>query len=199
MRLFLSVTSPFARKVHIVLLEKALAFEADYRLGSDPEVVRLNPLAKIPALVREDGTALYDSSVIVQYLEALAPTPAVFPADPMARIEVLRWEALCDGLCDAVILAMLEGRRPAERQDPGTIAHHHGKVRRALQLVEADLGERAWAVGHTYTLADIAIAMAVGYVNLRAPALLEPHPALMQRYARLMERPTIAKTAPPSA
>ncbi|MDP2305641.1 MAG: glutathione S-transferase N-terminal domain-containing protein [Pseudomonadota bacterium] len=198
MRLLLSATSPFARKVHVVLLEKGIAFEPVYVAPSDPTVTQANPLGKIPALVREDGRALYDSPVIVQYLELHTPMPALLPAEPGARIDALCWEALCDGLCDAVVAGMLERRRPADRQDAGTLAHHEGKVRRALEVMEADLGTRVHAVADAYTLADIAIASALGYVGLRAPALLDAHPALVDRYARLSERSTIACTAPPT-
>lgn len=196
MRLLLSATSPYARKVHAVLLEKGLPFELGYTAPSDPAVSRVNPLGKIPALLRDDGTALYDSAVIVQYLELLAPTPPLLPADAAARIEVLRWEALCDGVSDATVSGMLERRRSGERQDPGWIAHQDGKVRRGLAVMEADLGDREWAVG-VFSLADIAIAATFGYVRLRSPSLLDPHPALADRYSRLCERPSIGKTAPP--
>lgn len=199
MRLLLSATSPFARKVHVVLLEKGIPFEPVYLLASDPAVTAANPLGKIPALVRNDGPALYDSPVIVQYLELHTPSPALIPTAAGPRIDVLRWEALCDGLCDSVVINLFERRRAPERQDPGAMAHQDTKVRRALAVMEAELGSRAFAVADTYTLADITIAMAIGYVGLRSPALLEPHPALVERYARLCERPALGKTAPPPA
>ncbi len=199
MRLLLSATSPFARKVHVVLLEKGIPFVPVYLTAADPVVLAANPLGKIPALLRDDGSALYDSPVLVQYLEHHTPTPAVLPAEPGARIEVLRWEALCDGICDAVVVNLLERRRPPERQDPGSIAHQEGKVRRALTWMADDLGDRPYAVDGRFTLADIGIATAIGYIGLRCAPLLDAHPALVERYARLLERPSLEATAPPVA
>jgi glutathione S-transferase len=204
MRLLLSPTSPFARKVHAVLLEKGLPFETVYLTPADATVSAANPLGKIPALLRDDDSALYDSAlydsaVIVQYLEAIAPTPAVFPADPLARIEVLRWEALCDGVCDATVLRMVEGRRVSEKQEPKWIAHQEGKMRAGLVAIEAELGGRTYAVGGAFSLADIAIVMTVGYITLRAPELLAPHDALVRWAATHAERPSLAMTAPPAA
>lgn len=204
MRLLLSPTSPFARKVHAVLLEKGLPFETVYLTPADATVSAANPLGKIPALLRDDDSALYDSAlydsaVIVQYLEAIAPTPAVFPADPLARIEVLRWEALCDGVCDATVLRMVEGRRVSEKQEPKWIAHQEGKMRAGLVAIEAELGGRTYAVGGAFSLADIAIVMTVGYVTLRAPELLAPHDALVRWATTHAERPSLAMTAPPAA
>lgn len=117
MRLLLSATSPYARKVHVALLEKGVPFQPAFVTAADPSVAAANPLGKVPALVRADDTVLYDSPVILQYLEVLAPAPALYPADPLARIEALRWEALGDGICDATVTRMLEGRRAPERQD----------------------------------------------------------------------------------
>jgi glutathione S-transferase len=199
MRLLLSPTSPFARKVHAVLLEKGLPFEAVYLTPADAAVSAANPLGKVPALLRDDGSALYDSAVIVQYLEAIAPTPSVFPADPLARIEVLRWEALCDGVCDATVLRMIEGRRVPEKQEPKWIAHQEGKMRVGLAAIEADLAGRPYAVGGAFSLADIAIVMTVGYIALRAPALLAPHDGLVRWAATHGERTSLATTAPPPA
>ena len=197
MRLLHSLTSPFARKVRVTLLEKGLACEPVVLLAGDASVSAVNPLGKVPALLRADGTALYDSPVIVQYLEVLVPTPSLFPADPLARIEVLRLEALCDGICDAAVLRMIEGRRDPARQDPNAVAHQAAKITRGLAVLQAELGDRAYAVGDTYTLADTCVAMAIGYIDLRAPELLAPFPALVERYAAMLARPSLAATVPP--
>jgi glutathione S-transferase len=142
MRLLLSPTSPYARKVHVALLEKGLAVELVYVATVDPAVSAANPLGKIPALVREDGSTLYDSAVILQYLEVIAPTPPFYPADPLARVEALRWEALCDGICDAAVAQMIERRRAPERQEPKATAHQEAKIARGLATLEADLTGR---------------------------------------------------------
>lgn len=197
MRLIFTSTSPYARKVRIALSEKGLPFDAVQLAPSDPTVTSTNPLGKVPVLMRDDGSALYDSPVMVQYLEVIAPRPALYPADPLARIEVLRWEALGDGICDATVARMIENRRTSEKHDPGTVAHQEAKIARGLAAMERDLGDRPFAVGESFTLADIVVAMVVGYVDLRADALLEPHPALRARYGRLCERPSIGETTPP--
>lgn len=197
MRLLLSATSPYARKAHVALLEKGVAFEPVFLLASDPTVAAANPLGKIPALVCADGAVVYDSPVIVQYLEVVAPNPALYPADPLARIDALRWEALGDGVCDAVVARMMESRRPAERQDPGSMAHQAGKVTRGLAAMEQTLGDREYAVGGAFSLADIVIACTIGYADLRAPELLEPFGALRARYNGMLARPSLAATVPP--
>lgn len=197
MRLLLSPTSPYARKVHVALLEKGVAFTAEHVTTADPVVAATNPLGKIPALVLPDGRALYDSPVILQYVEVVAPEPPLYPADPLARIEALRWEALGDGICDAAVTRLLESRRAPERQEPASLAHQASKIARGLAAFSRDLGDRPYAVGNTFTVADVAIAATLGYVELRAPELLEPHPELRARYAASLARPSLAATVPP--
>lgn len=197
MRLYLSPTSPYARKVRVALREKGVAYEPVVVATSDPGLPDVNPLGKIPVLVLADGTAVYDSPVILQYVEAIAPTPPLYPADPLARVATLRWEALCDGICDAAVIRLLEGRRTPERQDPDARAHQEKKIGRGLAALERDLGEREFAVGNALTVADIAVVAALGYVDLRAPELLAPHRALSARYAAALARPSFAETVPP--
>ncbi|MFZ5476046.1 MAG: glutathione S-transferase family protein [Myxococcota bacterium] len=195
MRLLYTPTSPYARKVRIALREKGIACEEVFVPPSDSAVADQNPLGKVPALARDDGRALYDSPVILQYLELVAPTPALYPADAPARVEALRWEALCDGICDATVTRMLEGRRASP--EAGALAHQEAKIARGLAAVERDLAGRAFAVGDTYSVADVAAAATVGYVDLRAGALLDAYPKLRVWYKAQLARPSVAATVPP--
>jgi glutathione S-transferase len=188
MKLYLTPTSPYARKVHVALLEKGVPFELVNVSLPAPDLAALNPLAKVPTFELDDGRGLYDSPVILQYLERF--DPKLYPADADARVEVLRWEALCDGVCDAVVSTVMEKRRASP--DAGALAHQEAKARRGLARMEADV------VGLTgFTAADIAIAAALGYVNLRSPALLEGLPNLARHHEALKLRPSVARTAPP--
>lgn len=202
MKLLYSPTSPFARKVRITLHEKQLECELvqDNVFSADAQTLLVNPLGKVPALVRDDGRALYDSPVIAQYLEVLRPEPRLWPAEPYARIEALRWEALGDGLCDAAVAVVLEGRRAAERQDAAWLARQRDKVQRALAVAQAELGASLHCVGDTFTIADIALICALGYLDLRMPAQWRGRYARLEAYAEhWASRPSVAATAPPPA
>lgn len=201
MKLYMSPTSPYARKVRAVLIEKGIDCE-QANAWADPAagLSGHNPLGKVPALVLDDGTDLFDSVVIVEYLDRAFPGPELIPAEPRARALVRRWEALADGVADATVLAMLERRRPAERLDPKAVERQLDKVRTALTRADADLAGRTWAVGDGLTLADLAVVCAVGYVHLRFPEVLEgAWPTLAAFVARVGARPSLATTAPPPA
>jgi glutathione S-transferase len=213
MLLLMTPTSPYARKCRMFAALKRMDLpcqeEPPHAPGS--RVPALNPLGKVPTLLRDDGSAVFDSRVIVQLLDFLAPSgPELLPRDPMRRIEVLRWEALFDGVCDAMVLAMMEERRPVEKQDAGWLARQMAKVQAGLEAGEqallnrsgvvekTGLSERAWLVGATVTLADLAMVAALGYVRLRAPAVVTGRfVALHAVEARLMALPAVAVTAPP--
>jgi glutathione S-transferase len=189
MRLHLTPTSPYARKVHVALIEKGVPFELVHVTLPAPGLVALNPLAKVPTLELDDGRGLYDSPVILQWLERF--DPKLYPADLDARVEVMRWEALCDGLCDAVVATVLEKRRA--QPDAGVLANHEGKARRALERMNADVGQ---LLG--FTAADVAIAAALGYVDLRAPQLRAGLAGLDRHFDALKQRPSVQRTAPPT-
>ncbi len=187
MRLLLTRTSPFAHKVHLALLEKGVACEYEYVQLGDPALLALNPLGKVPTLVRDDGRPLYDSAVILQWLERFGRP--LFPADPDARIDALQWEATCDGACDAIVASVAERRRAAP--DAGFITLQEGKARRALELLEATLGPSG-----RFDAVDIALVATLMYVDLRAPALREGLFGLDRRLAELVQRPSVATTRP---
>lgn len=172
-----SPASPFGRKTKIAASLLGLAVtvvEADTMNPTD-SIRRENPLGKIPTLVLDDGTTLFDSSVIVAYLDTLAGGNRLIPAEIGPRFAALRLEALADGLCEAALLQVYEGRwREEARRDPTWIEHQAGKVSRALAELEAKPPEGAVTVGH------IALACALGYLDLRFDgAWRADHPALV--------------------
>ena len=200
MKLIGSLASPFVRKVRIVAAEKRI----DYTLErvnpreSGGTLEGHNPLGKVPALVLEDGAALYDSRVIVEFLDAVSPIARLIPADHRERIEVRRWEALADGVLDAAALVRAERRRPAHLHDAAWIERQLGKVSRGLAVMDRDLDGRTWCAGNGYSLADIAVGCCTGWLVFRFPELAwrTEHPALARHHDKLMDRSAFAETAP---
>ncbi|MBI5609303.1 MAG: glutathione S-transferase N-terminal domain-containing protein [Deltaproteobacteria bacterium] len=198
--LLMTLTSPYARKCRMVALEKGVdlpcTVEPPHAQGS--RVGALNPLVKVPTLLLEDGTSVYDSRVIVEYLELLWPDPPLVPREPRDRIDALRWQALGDGLADAMVLLFSEGLRPAERRDADWEARQRHKVRATLALLDGVARPDQYLVGGRLTLADLATAAGVGYVGLRGAELLaEGYPNLHAWLAWFHERPSVRDTAPP--
>ena len=184
MKLIGTATSPFVRKVRIVLAEKKLdcPYVEDDVMAPDSLAARHNPLGKVPCLLLEGGEAVFDSRVIVEYLDALSPVGRLIPAAGRERMEVKQWEALADGLLDAAVLA-----------------RQLGKVEAALALMERQLGERPWCHGIHMSLADVALGCALGYLDFRFPQLdwRQRHPRLLKLHDKLMARPSFADTRPP--
>ena len=200
MKLIGSHTSPFARKVRIVLAEKKM--EYDFVIDSpwleDSKVPNLNPLGKIPVLMLDDETALFDSRVIVEYIDSVTPNNKLFPAPNRERIEVKRWEAVADGVCDAAASAVMEAKRPKKEQSAAWIVRQRDKVTRGLEFMADHLGEKPFCMGTHFSLADIAVGTALGYLAFRFPDInwQESHPNLGKLYAKLMLRPSLADTVP---
>jgi glutathione S-transferase len=201
MKLLASLASPYTRKVRVVLAEKRIACEmvlVDVNSPDSP-VPEVNPLGKIPALVLEDGAALFDSRVIVEYLDGLAPGARLIPEDARDRVAVRRWEALADGVLDAGLLVRYESLRPEGERSADWTAKQLGKIRRGLDAMQAELGGRDWCHGGRYSLADVALACCLGWLEFRRPGGVDwraSHPDLVRHYAKLMERPALAETAP---
>lgn len=200
MKLIASLTSPFARKVRIVAAEKHIEYElvVDVPWDPDTKVPEYNPLGKVPVWVFEDGKTLFDSRVIVEYLDSVSPVCHLIPTDARARITVKRCEALADGVSDAAALAYLERKRPEQHQDPVWIERQLGKVNAGLAAMSKELGMNNWCQGDTFTLADIAWGCTLGYLEFRFPELdwRRAHPLLSEYYDRIMRRPAFADTAP---
>ena len=201
MKLLGSPLSPYTRKVRIVLAEKKI--ECDFEKvdvnPSDNPVNAHNPLGKVPALVLDDGTALFDSRVIVEFLDSVSPISRRIPEDNRERVAVRRWEALADGSLDAGLLIRYESLRPKKEQSAAWAGKQSGKLRRGLAMIAAELGDKHWCHGDRYTLADIAIGCCLGWVEFRKPGgagWRGEYPNLALFHDRLMERPAFADTAP---
>ena len=197
MKLLGSRGSPYVRKVRIAFVEKNILYEYVVARPSDPNsgVAEFNPLGKVPVLVRLDGTALYDSSVIVEYLDRLSKTGKLMPDAFADRIEVRRWEALGNGIADATILTSHDYDK---RQTPQWHAKQQKKIAGGLAAMESDLGARQFCCGNGFTLADIACGMALGYLDHVLPDFewRSAHPALRAHAERLGERESFKTTMP---
>jgi glutathione S-transferase len=200
MKLLYSLTSPYARKVRVVAAEKRIELEMIKIVLADPDcpINQYNPLGKIPVLVLPDGETLFDSRVIVEYLDNRTPISRLLPQDHSARIWVRRWEALADGVCDAAVAAMQESRKPENLRDAATIAKQMGKVTRGLQALNEELGERKWCVDDAFSLADIALGCLLGWLAFRYPDLnwQAEHANLQRHYEEMMKRPSFSETIP---
>ena len=200
MKLIGSYTSPFVRKVRVVLAEKKI--EAEFAIESpwtpDSHVPDHNPLGKIPVLILDDGTPLFDSRVIVEYLDNVTPNNKLMPAPNRERMEVKRWEALADGLVEAGVTAVLEAKRPAGEKSPAWIERQQEKIRRTLDYMAGELGENPWCMGTHFSLADIAVGVALGYLDFRFPDLdwRSNRPGLVRIFEKLMLRPSFIETMP---
>ena len=201
MKLLATPTSPYARKVRVVLAEKKIEYvlveESPGAPGST--VSAFNPLGKIPVLVLDDGYAVYDSRVIVEYLDAVSPVTRLIPEPSRQRVAVRRWEALADGICDAASAIAREQRRTARQQNREWIERQAGKIALGVAELARELGERPWCSGETYSLADIATGCALGYLDLRQPDLTWriDYPNLARLADKLAKRPSFAETSPP--
>jgi glutathione S-transferase len=202
LRLIASLTSPYVRKVRIVMAEKKIecALELEDVWAVDTRIHDANPLGKVPCLIMEDGGAVFDSRVIVEYLDTLTPVGRLIPPNGRERVEVRVWEALADGVLDAAILVRLEKtQRPPEQQSQKWIDRQMGKVHHGLKAMSRGLGDKPWCNGNTYTLADIAVGCALGYLDFRFPEIdwRGQYPNLARLSEKLAARPSFIDTAPP--
>jgi glutathione S-transferase len=201
MKLLGSPASPYTRKVRIVLAEKKIdcEFEKVDVAPSENPVNAHNPLGKVPTLMLDDGTALFDSRVIVEFLDGVSPLARLIPEDNRERVAVRRWEALADGTLDAGLLIRYESLRPKKEQSESWTAKQAGKLKRGLAMLSGELGDRTWCHGDRYTLADIALGCCLGWVDFRKPGGVSwrgEYANLERHYAKLMERPAFADSVP---
>jgi len=201
MKLIGTPTSPYTRKARVVLAEKRIEYElvveAPYDAAS--EVPVYNPLGKVPVLVLDDATTIFDSRVIVEYLDNASPVAKLLPEGTRHRIQARRWEALADGCTDAIAAMVIEKRRPAEFQYGPFLERQQDKIARALQVMSDDLGTRSWCCGDFFTLADIAAGCCLGFLDLRLPdvAWRATYPNLARLAEKLAQRPSFRETVPP--
>ena len=203
MKLLGAVTSPYVRKVRIVMAEKKLEYEfvQEDVWAASTSIVLSNPLGKVPCLLMETGEALYDSRVIVEYLDTLSPVGKLIPPSGRERTEVKVWEALTDGLLDAAIAARLEahwvGRSEAERSQ-AWIDRQLGKVHDTLAAMSKGLSDNSMCAGIHLSLADIAVGCALGYLDFRFPniAWRRDYPNLDKLQEKLMQRQSFIESVP---
>jgi glutathione S-transferase len=205
MKLIGSLTSPYVRKVRIVMAEKKLDYHLEIEdvWGSD-HILEANPLGKVPCLVMEGGEAVFDSRVIVEYVDTLSPVGRLIPERGRERAEVRTWEALGDGVAEAAILARLEatwaGRADGERSQ-AWIDRQMRKVSASLAAMSKGLGDKPWCSGIHFSLSDIAVGCALGYLDFRFAHIdwRSDHPNLARLYEKLAPRQSFIDTAPPTA
>lgn len=200
MKLLGSLTSPYVRKTRIVLAEKKIDYEFIIDNGGADGfgLAERNPLCRIPVLILEDGSSLYDSRVIVEYLDSLAPNNRLIPQPGRERTFIKRCEALADGLCDAATSIIYETRRPAGEKSQGFIDRQRKVIGFGLAACATELGEQPWYHGTAISLADVAIGSMLGYLAFRFPdiAWRTEHANLARLFDKLMLRPSFADTLP---
>ncbi|MEN9880255.1 MAG: hypothetical protein RIQ55_901 [Pseudomonadota bacterium] len=199
MKLLGAPASPYARKVRLMLLEKHIPHDylIDMPREPDSQVARVNPLGRIPALILDDETCVFDSPVITEYVDSLNDTPILIPRDnAIARMRVRRWEALADGIMDAAIAVRTERIRPEDKQEPGNITLHNNAISRSLEFASTHLGNDAWVNGQMISLGDLALFAALVYLNLRQPERdwRTPHPNLAALFDQIAQRPSGKQT-----
>ena len=203
MKLIGAVTSPYVRKVRIVMAEKKLDYQfvTEDVWAADTSITQSNPLGKVPCLVMEGGEALFDSRVIVEYVDTLSPVGKLIPPTGRERAEVKTWEALADGVLDAAILARLEaswgGRKDSERCT-AWIDRQLKKIHDSLAAMERALQDRQYCTSNHMSLADIAVGCALGYLDFRFAHIdwRSEHANLAQLYERLAQRQSFKDSAP---
>ncbi len=203
MKLIGSTSSPYVRKVRVVMAEKKLDYQfvTENVWGDGTTIAQSNPLGKVPCLVMEGGEAVFDSRVIVEYMDALSPVGKLIPASGRERAEVKTWEALADGVLDAAILARLEATwagRSEQQRSQAWIDRQMEKVWSGVKAMSQGLGDKSYCSGVHLSLSDIAVGVALGYLDFRFPDLdwRSPHPNLVRLFDKLMLRQSFIDTQP---
>ncbi|WP_318357117.1 glutathione S-transferase [Enterobacter sp.] len=202
MKLIGSYTSPFVRKISVILLEKGITFEFVNELPYNAEngVSQYNPLGKVPALVTDDGEVWYDSPLIAEYLELLDIAPEMLPREPQASLKMRQIEALADGIMDAALVSVREQARPVAQQSETELLRQREKVSRGLDALEGYVTDGTLQA-EPLNVANIAVACAIGYINFRrvSPGWCVDRPGLIKLVETLFQRESFARTEPPKA
>ena len=201
MKLIGSLSSPYVRKVRVVMAEKKLDYELvlENVWGPDTSIQQSNPLGKVPCLIMEDGGAMFDSRVIVEYLDTLTPVGKLIPPSGRERAGVKSWEALADGVMDAAILMRLEKTlRPEGMRSAEWMARQRSKVDAGLKAMAKGYADTPFCAGNQFTLADIAVGCALGWLAFRFPEIdwRTDYPNLARLFDKLSERPSFKDTVP---
>ncbi len=200
LELISATPSPYARKVRIALAEKAIPFRlrTEVPWNSTTETPRFNPLEKLPVLILPDGSAIYESRFILEWLEVRHPDPPLLPADADARLAARHVEVLADGICDAAVLLFWERQREPAHQSSEWSARQRRKIDGGLAALATIAGERQWVVGDRFGLADIAAGAVLGYLSVRFGELpwRQRHPNLAALSDRLEQRASFRSSVP---
>ena len=200
MKLIIATPSPYARKARVALLEKNIPFETVIDNPWIPEtgIVKVNPLGKVPALILDSGEVVHDSSVIAEYVDTLPASPRLIPADPLLRVAVKQIEAIADGVCDSVVLILLERYRKSEQQSPSWMARQRKKVDAGIDELSQRLGDNEFFTNAGFSLAEISTACTLGYLDLRFPEFdwRKGHENLQRLFEKMSARPSFAQTLP---
>jgi glutathione S-transferase len=200
MKLLSATPSPYARKVRIALAEKGITFElvTEVPWNAEATTPRYNPLEKLPVLILDDGTTVYESRLILEWLEIKHPRPPLFPEDPDELLAAKRLEVLADGVCDAFVLLFWERQRPEAHRSGPWMARQTRKIEGGLREVARLVPPGGYCVGDRFGLGDIAVGSMLSFLHVRFPELdwSSAYPHLADLYAWLSERPSFAATAP---
>ena len=204
MKLIGSLTSPYVRKVRIVMAEKRLDYQLELEdVWANDRIMQSNPLGKVPCLVMEGGEAVFDSRVIVEYVDTLSPVGKLIPERGRERAEVRTWEALADGVLDAAILVRLEqtwSGRPEPQRSAAWVERQLGKVDAGVAAIGKGLGDKPWCSGIHFSLSDIAVGCALGYLDFRFSHIdwRARHANLTRLFDKLSLRASFVDTLPPT-
>jgi len=200
MKLISATPSPYARKVRIALAEKDIPFELVTEVPWDNTTAtpKHNPLEKLPVLILDDGSSVYESHFILEWLEYKHPLPPMLPPDIDGKIAARRVEVVCDGICDALVALFWERHRAAEHQSAEWKARQQRKVDGGMRALAEWVGDREWIVGDRFGLADIAAGTVVRYLDVRFPEYpwRTNHPNLAVMSDRLEQRPSFQGSVP---
>ena len=205
MKLIGALTSPYVRKVRIVMAEKKLDYQFELEdVWNSDAILKSNPLGKVPCLVMEGGEAVFDSRVIVEYLDTRSPVSRLIPESSRGRTEVRTWESLADGILDAAILARLEKTWPCRSEGERSqawIDRQMHKIDASLTAVSTGLADKPYCTGIHLSLADIAVGCALGYLAYRFPDIdwRGDHKNLARLADKLEARQSFIDTRPPPA
>jgi glutathione S-transferase len=203
MKLIGALTSPYVRKVRIVMAEKKLDYQFELEdVWAGDAMLKINPLGKVPCLVLAGGEAVFDSRVIVEYLDTRSPLNRLIPEAGRERTEVRTWEALADGLLDAALLARLEATWAprGEQRSQAWIDRQLSRIDSALAAMSAGLADKPFCAGIHLSLADIAVGCALGYLDFRFPQIAwrDRHANLTKLSEKLFARQSFQDTKPPA-
>ncbi len=199
LQLISATPSPYARKVRIALIEKNIPFEliTEVPWNSDAITPKYNPLGKLPVLLLEDGSSVYDSRFILEWLELMFPDTPLLPSSVPERLLAKQFEVLCDGVCDAVVLLFFERMR-GKNESPDWSARQIRKIEGGVGEIARLVGQRSYAVGNSLSLGDISIGSALGYLSVRFKEFNwnKLYPSLEHYFLALEQRSSFKETVP---